>query len=245
MLGLIGQRRIISEDYLHGPPTCTIQQNMRWACGIAQFAAPACSQASSSSQGVWGMHGSSSTESSTQGRPTAPSKKTRSKSASSQGTEYLFRAMTEDLREFDERFTADSSYTGSSGEDLAFYALQAVAVGSQMAPPFLHFSYNFLEALKWYRKDQKFRNVRDSILCRVSLAKLSSAGALSQGMTVNQYIDFSSQKAAQKHLLPHLGSDRIQQSNYLTHLDQAHSNKEVLGFLAWFGFEGAFRGDRR
>ena len=159
--------------------------------------------------------------------------------------EYLYRAMTEDLSEFTERFQATPRHLSKCGEDLAFLALECVALGSSTVSPFLHMSYEYLEARKWQVKGQKLRQEQRNIMCRVPLASLTSAGALSQGMTVNQYIDFSSQKAAQKHLLPHLGSDRIQQSNYLTHLDQAHSNKEVLGFLAWFGFEGAFRGDRR
>ena len=109
--------------------------------------------------------------------------------------------------------------------------LNAVATGSRRVSPFLHFSWEFLEARLWHVKGRTNRRESRNLICRVPLAALSQAGNLEAPLQALEYVDLSSPTAAKPHLSRWVGEESVQQ--LLSSLDHAHAMKEVL--VAWRG----------
>jgi hypothetical protein len=143
---------------------------------------------------------------------------------------YLYRAMTEELRECRER--GDGGRAPQMRQEvLAEHLLIAVQPGSTTPSPFLHFSWKFEEARQWWCKGRSLRGEQRNLLCRVDIEGLSQAPNLEHQLENLSYVDLSSQKAAQQYIAPYVSVSQVQ--DRLSALSHAHAVLVVL--VAWRG----------
>ena len=145
--------------------------------------------------------------------------------------------MREDLRELGDDMGFQPSWKRS---DLFLQILRSVDEGSSYTSPFLHCSWDFYEARKWYVKGRELRRETANIMVRIEVAKLNELvrassqevnPSLDYGLVPGHIVDISSHAKAQKVLLPQFVDERVQSK--LKALGHAHSVKEVL--VAWRG----------
>lgn len=157
---------------------------------------------------------------------------------------YLYRAMTASLSEF----LAPGFEPNVKGGKLAEEMLHAVARGSSYTSPFLHFSWDFHEARKWWTKGRQLRRETSNLICQVEVAKLHELASsidpassqehvprLGDGLRPGQMLDLSSQASTQKFLTEEFITSRVE--DQLSALGHAHTVKEVL--VAWRGMVDA------
>ena len=149
--------------------------------------------------------------------------------------EYLYRAMTVGLTEFNPRAPPTDK-----GLKLAVIILDAVETGSQKTSPFLHFSLNFWEAHKWQSRAKAVRNEKGTILCRVRTAELKEMAAsqgvegepdLENGLKAGEFLDLSTNEATKKWLSKYATEDAVQ--DRLSTIRRSQSCREVA--VAWRG----------
>ena len=140
---------------------------------------------------------------------------------------YLYRAMTEDLREF---VDVGGSPPWVRGATLAKEGLKAVQIGSSVVSPFVHFSWRFEEARHWYIKGKR-RGEVNNIMCRVDSQALSQAPDLASALSNLSYVDLSTQKSCQPYIGPWVGNGEVQ--DRLEAIGHAQKVAEVL--VAWRG----------
>ena len=193
--------------------------------------------AASSGQGVAASQGQGAAASSGQGSAASqgpPAKRSKSSVFQVQD-EYLYRAMTLNLTEFQKKPSAAPT---EKGLDLAVLILDAVEKGSQRQSPFLHFSLEFWEARKWQSRAKKERGESGTVLCRVHREALKKVAAsqgvegppdLEKGLQVGEVLDLSTTEKTKKWLAKYAGEDAVQ--DRLATLRRSHACSEVA--VAW------------
>ena len=267
-LGLLGRSRTIWHEYVEGVGSSGSKcwECVTWLRGLTMYnprpsrpvpvwgapapssptpaSPPASSQAPASSQSL----GSSSKAAPPHPPPRVilkPSSKAapaRGKGAKKTEQKYLYRAMTASLTEF-----LDPGFEPNfKGEKLAVEMLDSVRRGSHYTSPFLHFSWDFHEARKWYTKGRELRGETTNLICQVDkdkLRELASASShdpassqahvprLGDGLRPGQILDISTRESTQRFLSSEFISGRVEDK--LSALGHAHAVQEVL--VAWRG----------
>ena len=235
-LQLLGETRSIYYQYEPGKEFVGAQlwESLQWAKQLQMW------QPRSSSPmlpSAWGNRSQGAAASSGQGSAASqgpPSKRNKS-SVDQVQDDYLYRAMTLNLTEFQQTSSAAPT---EKGLDLAVLILDAVEKGSQRQSPFLHFSLEFWEARRWQSRAKKERGESGTVLCRVHREALKKVAAsqgvegppdLEKGLQVGEVLDLSTTEKTKKWLAKYADHDEVQ--DRLATLRRSHACSEVA--VAW------------
>ena len=152
--------------------------------------------------------------------------------------EYLYRAMAQDRSDLTTPHPASSQ--GLRGTALVKAIFDAVKTGSTKTSPFLHFSWDFVQARNWWMRGRHERREKHGYLARVSVKALrklaleadSSQGgaALSQGdelvATTGKLIDLSDRTRLSRTFGKFYLDDEVQERLHILSICVSH--KEVL-----------------
>ena len=145
---------------------------------------------------------------------------------------YLYRAMTQDLVEFDAQPASSQVFEKTQ---LAHLVLDAVANASKQVSEFVHFSWNFEEARSWHILGRRTRGETRTMMCRVPIGALSQAVLdFERPLRHLEYVDLSDSRLSQLLMSPYVKADgQMKILPLLGALSHAEKVKEVL--VAWRG----------
>ena len=93
--------------------------------------------------------------------------------------QYLYRAMRPDGQDLSCPHPASSQ--GLRGLEFCVAAIKAVETGSRVPSPFLHFSWDFVQARWWHTRGKADRGEKNGYVARVKVSDLEALAASSQG----------------------------------------------------------------
>ena len=135
------------------------------------------------------------------------------------GHRYFYRCMRQDLSDLEQQ----TPNFPTDGADFFIGALQAIQTGSNRTSPFLHCSWSYLNARKWWIWGRERRGERNNYIVRIDTMNLQE----------DQIFDVSNRQRQQRLVSQYGMQDDDRFEDYLDVLAHAEADNEVL--LKWRG----------